>query len=132
MGPDRGRPWRGLSRGSAPRTSAEGGRRIAQGPVPSRPPHPPPPREGHEPPSPPLPAVLLLPFVAVWGLATDAQLIASVVGGLDVGIVFWMLGRLGGPLAIRVAVTLFFALGTVFWYAAEKGTTWFLAHIVAV
>ena len=83
-------------------------------------------------PFPPLPAVLLLPFVAVWGLATDAQLVASVVGGLDVGIVFWMLGRLGGPLAIRVAVTLFFALGTVFWYAAEKGTTWFLAHIVAV
>ena len=34
-------------------------------------------------PFPPLPAVVLLPFVAIWGLATDAQLIAAVLGALD-------------------------------------------------
>jgi hypothetical protein len=83
-------------------------------------------------PFPPLPAVLLLPFVAIWGLSTDAQLVAAVLGALDVGLAYWMLGRLGVRPSIQVAVTLFFALGTAFWYAAEKGSTWYFAHLVAV
>jgi hypothetical protein len=83
-------------------------------------------------PFPPLPAVILLPFVAAWGLTTNAQLIASLLGALDVGLCFWMLGRLGIGLRVRAAVTVFFGLGTVFWYTAEEGTTWFLAHVVAV
>ncbi len=83
-------------------------------------------------PFPPLPALLLAPFVAVWGLSTNAQLVAAVVGALDVGLAFWMLGRLGVRPSNRVAVTFFFALGTAFWYASEKGTTWFFAHLVAV
>jgi hypothetical protein len=83
-------------------------------------------------PFPPLPAVLLLPFVAIWGLATNAQLLGAVVGAIDVGLAFWMLGRLGVRPSIQVAVTVFFALGTAFWYASEKGSTWFFAHLLAV
>jgi hypothetical protein len=83
-------------------------------------------------PFPPLPALIVLPFVVLWGLTTDAQLIATIIGALDVGLAYWMLGRLRVRRAIRVAVTIFFGLGTVFWYTAEKGTTWFLAHVVAV
>jgi len=45
-------------------------------------------------PFPPLPAVILLPFVAVLGLTTNAQLIATFIGAIDVAIAFWMLGRL--------------------------------------
>jgi hypothetical protein len=33
---------------------------------------------------------------------------------------------------VRLATTLFVAFGTVFWYAAQLGTTWFFAHVVAV
>ncbi|MGZ8527193.1 MAG: hypothetical protein ACXWWR_00210 [Candidatus Limnocylindrales bacterium] len=83
-------------------------------------------------PFPPLPAVVLLPFVAVWGLATDAQLVAAIVGALDVAIAFWVLGRLPIDRGVRIATTLFLGLGTVLWYAAELGTTWYLAHVVAV
>jgi hypothetical protein len=83
-------------------------------------------------PFPPLPAVLLTPFVALWGLSTNAQLVAAAVGALDIGLAFWMLGRLRVRLATQVALTIFFALGTAFWYASEKGTTWFFAHLVAV
>jgi len=39
-------------------------------------------------PFPPLPAVVLLPFVAVLGLATNAQLIATVLAALVVGVAF--------------------------------------------
>ena len=45
-------------------------------------------------PFPPLPAVILLPFVALLGLTTNAQLIATFIGAIDVGLAFWMLGRL--------------------------------------
>jgi hypothetical protein len=83
-------------------------------------------------PFPPLPAVVLMPFVAIWGLATNAQLVAAVLGGLDVAIAFWVLGRLRIDRRVRIASTLFLGLGTVLWYAAELGTTWYLAHVVAV
>jgi hypothetical protein len=83
-------------------------------------------------PFPPLPAVVLLPFVALFGLFTNEQLLAAFLGALDVGLAYWMLGRLRVGTAIQAAVTVFFGLGTVFWYAAEKGTTWYFAHVVAV
>jgi hypothetical protein len=83
-------------------------------------------------PFPPLPAIVLMPFVAIWGLATDERAISIVLGAIDVGIAWWMVGRLRVRLSTRVLTTVFFALGTVFWYAAQLGTTWFFAHIVAL
>ena len=83
-------------------------------------------------PFPPLPAVILLPFVAVWGLATDDQTVFTVLAAVDVAICWWLLGRLRiGPVA-RLGTVLFFAFGTVFWYTAQLATTWYQAHIVAV
>ena len=83
-------------------------------------------------PFPPLPAVVLLPFVAIWGLATDMQALAAILGAVDVALVWWMLGGLRMRDSIRIATTLFFAFGTVFWYTAKLGTTWYFAHVVAV
>ena len=83
-------------------------------------------------PFPPLPAVLLMPFVAMWGLATDGQMIFAILGALDVGLAWWVLGRLPLRTWVRVAGTIFFAFGTVFWYAAQIGTTWYQAHVLAV
>jgi hypothetical protein len=83
-------------------------------------------------PFPPLPAVVLLPFVAIFGLSTNAQLIATFIGAIDVALAFWMLGRLPLDRPVRIATTIFLGLGTVLWYAAELGSTWFLAHVVAV
>jgi hypothetical protein len=83
-------------------------------------------------PFPPLPAIVLLPFVALWGLAADGQLVYALIGAIDVGIAWWMLGRLPIRTWVRVATTVFFAFGTVFWYAAQIGTTWYQAHVLAV
>jgi hypothetical protein len=83
-------------------------------------------------PFPPLPALVLLPFVWLWGLVTDEQRIATILGAFDVGLAFWMLGRLRVRPSVRVGVTVFFAFGTVFWFTAEKGSTWYFAHVVAV
>jgi hypothetical protein len=83
-------------------------------------------------PFPPLPALVLVPFVAAWGRAADGQLIYAIIGAIDVGIAWWVLGRLPIRRWVRLAATIFFGFGTVFWYAAQIGTTWYQAHVVAV
>lgn len=83
-------------------------------------------------PFPPLPAVVLLPFVALWGLATDSQTIFTILAAVDVAICWWALGALRIRPAVRLGVAVFFAIGTVFWYTAQVATTWYQAHIVAV
>ncbi len=83
-------------------------------------------------PFPPLPAVLLLPFVAIWGMAADQAFLAVVLGALDVGVVFWLLGRLPIRAGLRAALTLFMGAGSALWYASSLGTTWYLAHVVAL
>lgn len=83
-------------------------------------------------PFPPLPAAVLLPFVAIWHLATNEQLLATIFGAIDVGIAYWMLGFLPVRQPIRRLTALFFGLGTVFWYTSVIGSTWFWAHVVAV
>jgi hypothetical protein len=83
-------------------------------------------------PFPPLPAIVLVPFVAMWGLGTDIRAVSVLFGAIDVGIAWWALGRLAISRRIRLATTIFLAFGTVLWYAAQLGTTWFFAHVVAV
>ena len=83
-------------------------------------------------PFPPLPAIVLMPFVALWGIATNERLVSATLGAVAVGLAWWALGRLSVSRSIRLATTVFFAFGTVFWYAAQLGTTWFFAHVVAI
>ena len=83
-------------------------------------------------PFPPLPALLLLPLVALWGLATDQETVATALGALGVAAAWWMLGGLRQRLVVRALTTILFATGTAWWWAAATGSTWYLAHLVAV
>ncbi len=83
-------------------------------------------------PFPPLPAIVLMPLVAIWGIATDQRLLSVGLGAIDVGLAWWVLGRLPISRTVRLATAGFFGFGTVFWYASQLGTTWFLAHVVAL
>ena len=61
-------------------------------------------------PFPPLPAVLLMPFVAIFGLATDDQLLGAILGAINVGLAWRMvtppdraqLGRRPGDAVLRL------------------------------
>lgn len=83
-------------------------------------------------PFPPLPAIVLVPFVALWGLATDQELLAVVLGATGVGLAWWVLGGLRIGTGARVLTTAFFAVSTVWWWSAAVGSTWYFAHLVAV
>jgi hypothetical protein len=82
-------------------------------------------------PFPPLPAIVLLPLVAVYGLGASAALAAALLGAVNVGLAWRLASHLTRDPAAAVLATLFFAFGTVHWYAAMLGSTWFLAHVVA-
>lgn len=82
--------------------------------------------------SPPMPAVVLLPAVAIWGEDTDQVRISMLMGAINVALVWVLLGRLGVDGRKRWLLTALFGLGTIHWEVATHGTTWFFAEIVAV
>ncbi len=82
-------------------------------------------------PFPPLPAVLLMPLVAVFGLGANAALVAALLGAINVPLAWRMAGRLTTDPRVALRAAAFYGFGTVAWYAAMLGSTWFLAHVVA-
>jgi hypothetical protein len=85
-------------------------------------------------PYPPMPAILALPFVAVFGREFPAQVYSSLYAALAVGLVYLVLGRLGVALRHRdrLGLTAIFAFGTVFWFISIGGSAWYFAHVSAV
>jgi hypothetical protein len=83
-------------------------------------------------PFPPLPAILLLPLVAIWGIHADQSTFASLLGGINVGLAWMVARQLTSNIRVSLLATLFFGFGTVHWYAAMLGSTWFYAHVVGV
>src|ERR1019366_229114 len=65
---------------------------------------------------PPLPAFLLMPFVAIWGMSTNQNYFSIVVGALDIALAWRLLGRFRVTLNARKWLTVFFGAGTIIWY----------------
>jgi hypothetical protein len=81
---------------------------------------------------PPMPAILLVPFVALFGSEFHQQVASSLFGGVGVGLTYLVLCRFGLSLRIRLLLTATFAFGTCFFYTASTGNTWYLSHVSAV
>jgi hypothetical protein len=86
---------------------------------------------------PPLPAVLLLPVVAVFGLRTLDALFWALFAGFAPTLLFIVLrflresGRSRRSPRDDLLVTTLFAVGSVYYFVAAQGTVWFAAHVVA-
>lgn len=83
-------------------------------------------------PYPPMPALLLVPFVAVFGTDFHQQIASSIFGGISVGLAWLVLGRFALTARVRLGLTAVFGFGTVLWFVAETGSVWYLGHVVAV
>lgn len=81
---------------------------------------------------PPAPTLFLLPFVAIFGTGADHVLVSCGVGALAVGFVWVAARRLFPDLRFAVAVTVFVAFGTNFWWLSSDGGFWSFAHVAAV
>jgi hypothetical protein len=81
---------------------------------------------------PPLPAFLLIPVVAIWGMKTNQTVFAIVAAAFDLALVWRMLRRFELTLNARVWLTIFFGAGTIVWYEATNGGSWEVTMIVAI
>lgn len=80
----------------------------------------------------PAPAVLLVPFVAIWGSGFSEVYFSMALGAINV-VLFWhILELMGVSRTTKVLLVPFFAFGTVHFYAATTGTLWFYNHVAAV
>ena len=83
-------------------------------------------------PFPAMPAVVLLPFVALFGPGFDQGIATALFGGANAGLVWLLLRRMNVAVAPAGWLTAAFALGSVHWWAAGTGTVWLHAQVVAV
>lgn len=81
---------------------------------------------------PPMAAILLMPLAAIWGMQTPQTAFCVVVGALDAALVWCLLGRLKLNLNAMVWLTLFFCVGTDFWFDVISGNTWSLPMVISV
>lgn len=83
-------------------------------------------------PFPPVPAILLMPVVAVAGEGADQGRIGQALAAAAAAVLAVALRRMGFPPAVRLFCTAALAFGSVLWPAAAIGTTWFFAQVVVV
>lgn len=90
-------------------------------------------------PFPPLPALLMLPWIAFFDLVTlNTTLFCTIFGALNVLLLYQLLTALHENQLLRLSrearlwLTLLFGVGTVHWYMATIGSVWFVAQICTV
>ncbi|MEB3221166.1 MAG: hypothetical protein VKS61_03715 [Candidatus Sericytochromatia bacterium] len=78
------------------------------------------------------PSLLMMPFVAIWGLDFRQGIFSACLGALAV-VAWWStLGHLRLAPAWRQALTAAYGMGSLFWFhAGQNGATWALMHVVA-
>jgi hypothetical protein len=81
---------------------------------------------------PPMPAVVLLPFVALVGPGLDQARISILLGALNVPLAWWVIQGMGVSWRRGAVFALVFGLGTIVWYSAQVGSSWHFAHVVAI
>jgi len=85
---------------------------------------------------PPLPAIVLMPFVALFGIGFSDVLFTAVIGALNVSLVAVLLRvatkrGIGTRRDRRALLVLFFAFGTVHLTLAPLGRVWFTSQVIA-
>ena len=79
----------------------------------------------------PMPAALLLPFVAIFGTFNQTAL-AIALGAIAIGAAFELGERLGVKQSTNIWICAFLLAGTDLLWCAMLGDVWFIAHVSAV
>ncbi len=81
---------------------------------------------------PPWPAIIVLPGVALFGVALNQTLVSTVIGAINASVVHRITRGVTERLSAHIWLTALFMLGTIYWYAASNGGVWYFSHTVAV
>ncbi|MDQ6822899.1 MAG: hypothetical protein M3Z07_00160 [Candidatus Eremiobacteraeota bacterium] len=80
----------------------------------------------------PLPALLLVPAVALFKTAANQTLLAAGLAAVATGAAWELCERLRLPTVRTAWLTMFFLIGTGLLWCAMLGDVWFIAHVSAV
>jgi hypothetical protein len=79
-----------------------------------------------------MPAILLLPFVAVFGTSVDQSLMSIGLASIACSVTWLMLTKTGVKGSKALWLTGLFGFGTCFWFTAAVGSAWYIEHVSAV
>jgi hypothetical protein len=80
----------------------------------------------------PMPGVLLMPIVAVWGTGLTQLTFSMALGAINVVLFWYVLRLLSVSRETKLLLIPFFAFGTAHFYSATTGSLWFYNHVTAV
>jgi hypothetical protein len=90
-------------------------------------------------PEPPFPAILMLPFIAIWGVqAFNTTTFSLVLAGITAVTVYLILHRLIQSVWIKLShsgaiwLTALFSFGTMYWWLSILSKIWFFSQVVTV
>ena len=81
---------------------------------------------------PPLPAILAMPLVPLFGTAGAQGLVSQLCGGASGGVLFLALRALGTTRGVAIAGAVLSALGTTLLFSSVDARAWYAAHAVAM
>lgn len=81
---------------------------------------------------PPMPAIMLMPFVFIFGNSFYQPILSIFLGAVNVLLCYAVLLKLFKDIKIALWISILYAFGTIQWYHAEVGSSWYVAHIVAL
>ncbi len=80
----------------------------------------------------PMPAVLLMPFVALFGVNFHQPYLSILLGSFSVAVCYLTLLKLFKVHSSALWGSLLFGFGTIHWYHANVGSGWYVAQICAL
>lgn len=82
--------------------------------------------------NPPVPALLAVPFVFLFGGVFQQQYLAEILGAASVVIVGIVSQKFKEDKKLFVWSSLLLGLGSIFWYLSATGSVWYLGQVTAV
>lgn len=80
---------------------------------------------------PPMPAIVLMPFVYIFGTSFPQPIASMLFGSLSVAVSYLVFLNFFKRQKIAVWSSILFAFGTIFWFHAEVGSAWYFAQVIA-
>lgn len=81
---------------------------------------------------PPMPGVLLMPFVAIFGKNFPQPILSILLGAVNVSLSYLVFIKFFQKKSTALWISFLYAFGTMQWYHAGVGSAWYIAHIIAV
>ncbi|MBU1000219.1 hypothetical protein KKE78_02370 [Patescibacteria group bacterium] len=79
-----------------------------------------------------MPAILLMPFIAIFGTSFYQPILSIALGAVNVSLSYIVISKFFRNNKLSLWVSILYAFGTIQWYHAEVGSSWYVAHIVAL